>query len=232
MRSYLANECDILYECKVCRNLYRGFTEFTVHKRVFCEQKFSPLKHCNFNNVEFVDTDSTIIKKIKHDYLNDNNVDKKKVRDINRVLDKLAASKNANLTLTQHYNRAINKVENEKNSECTDILELNELTGSNKNAVYQTLKTSTSNNNSDEDVLNEEENIDSIKDEINELHNLFNNNCNVILDDDDKVVTNDEILDNHLATFAGIKNEPLSLTKTKKKYQCKLCKLKHTENVI
>lgn len=34
------NECDLIYECKVCRSLHRSLANFIAHKRVYC------MKHC------------------------------------------------------------------------------------------------------------------------------------------------------------------------------------------
>ncbi|XP_034256820.1 uncharacterized protein LOC117654344 [Thrips palmi] len=34
----LSHECDVVYECKVCRNLFRSLANFISHKRVYCTQ--------------------------------------------------------------------------------------------------------------------------------------------------------------------------------------------------
>ncbi|XP_026274501.1 uncharacterized protein LOC113203819 [Frankliniella occidentalis] len=34
----LSYECDVVYECKVCRNLFRSLANFISHKRVYCTQ--------------------------------------------------------------------------------------------------------------------------------------------------------------------------------------------------
>ena len=36
MKGLLLHECDIIFECRVCRNLFRGLPNFIAHKRVYC----------------------------------------------------------------------------------------------------------------------------------------------------------------------------------------------------
>lgn len=45
VRQLLAYECDLVYECKVCRNLFRSLANFVSHKRVYCREQFSDAKH-------------------------------------------------------------------------------------------------------------------------------------------------------------------------------------------
>ncbi|XP_054267472.1 uncharacterized protein LOC128989583 isoform X2 [Macrosteles quadrilineatus] len=37
----LSYDCDVVYECKVCRNLFRSLANFISHKRVYCTQRYS-----------------------------------------------------------------------------------------------------------------------------------------------------------------------------------------------
>lgn len=41
----MAYECDLVYECKVCRNLFRSLANFISHKRVYCKEQYSDTKH-------------------------------------------------------------------------------------------------------------------------------------------------------------------------------------------
>ncbi|XP_075238331.1 uncharacterized protein LOC142334293 isoform X2 [Lycorma delicatula] len=34
-------ECDVIYECRVCRNLFRSLANFISHKRVYCTRRFN-----------------------------------------------------------------------------------------------------------------------------------------------------------------------------------------------
>lgn len=40
VRSILAYECDLVYECRICRSLFRSLVNFISHKRVYCKEKF------------------------------------------------------------------------------------------------------------------------------------------------------------------------------------------------
>lgn len=44
MLHLLSYECDIVYECRVCRNMFRSLANFISHKRVYCRQRYSPSK--------------------------------------------------------------------------------------------------------------------------------------------------------------------------------------------
>ncbi|OWR41712.1 zinc finger protein 800 [Danaus plexippus plexippus] len=48
LKGLLSNECDLLYECKVCRNIFRSLANFISHKRVYCKEKFNPSEHGHF----------------------------------------------------------------------------------------------------------------------------------------------------------------------------------------
>ncbi|XP_015190350.1 PREDICTED: zinc finger protein 800 [Polistes dominula] len=41
VKAILAYECDIIYECRVCRSLFRSLVNFISHKRVYCKDKFN-----------------------------------------------------------------------------------------------------------------------------------------------------------------------------------------------
>ena len=51
VRDVLLNECDLIYECKVCFNLFRSLSNFISHKRTFCKNKSVTVTH-HFNNPE------------------------------------------------------------------------------------------------------------------------------------------------------------------------------------
>lgn len=46
LKSMMTRECDIIYECRVCRNLFRSLANMISHKRVYCKTSYSYTKHC------------------------------------------------------------------------------------------------------------------------------------------------------------------------------------------
>eukprot|EP00092_Neocalanus_flemingeri_P039851 GFUD01043402.1.p1 GENE.GFUD01043402.1~~GFUD01043402.1.p1 ORF type:complete len:648 (-),score=155.03 GFUD01043402.1:902-2845(-) len=45
VRSYLLNEVNIIYECKVCLNMFRSLANLTAHKRSYCIEHFEDVNH-------------------------------------------------------------------------------------------------------------------------------------------------------------------------------------------
>ncbi|XP_034941150.1 zinc finger protein 800 [Chelonus insularis] len=43
IKCILTYECDVIYECKICRSLFRSLLNFISHKRVYCPEKFNIL---------------------------------------------------------------------------------------------------------------------------------------------------------------------------------------------
>ncbi len=44
VRDVLENECDIIFECKLCRSMFRGLPNLLAHKRVYCTDSFKDEK--------------------------------------------------------------------------------------------------------------------------------------------------------------------------------------------
>lgn len=40
VKDLLSFECDIMYECRVCRSIFRSLANFLLHKRKYCTDKF------------------------------------------------------------------------------------------------------------------------------------------------------------------------------------------------
>jgi len=56
----LLNECDLIYECKVCFNLFRSISNFISHKRTFCKNKCQKVLH-HFNNPDQETADKLVV---------------------------------------------------------------------------------------------------------------------------------------------------------------------------
>lgn len=48
MRRVLERECDIIYECKVCRNIFRDVANLMTHKRLYCKAAFNSTRDFHF----------------------------------------------------------------------------------------------------------------------------------------------------------------------------------------
>lgn len=47
IKSILSYECDIIYECRICRSLFRSIVNLISHKREYCREKFNITLHRN-----------------------------------------------------------------------------------------------------------------------------------------------------------------------------------------
>ena len=45
IRNYLFHECNVIYECKVCFNMFRSLANFVIHKRSYCEKQYCDVVH-------------------------------------------------------------------------------------------------------------------------------------------------------------------------------------------
>ncbi|XP_045765483.1 uncharacterized protein LOC123867482 isoform X2 [Maniola jurtina] len=68
LKGLLSDECDLLYECKVCRNMFRSLANFLSHKRVYCKEKFNSSVHGHFLKETSVMNEVLKIKKLEESY--------------------------------------------------------------------------------------------------------------------------------------------------------------------
>ena len=40
IRELLLYECDVIFECRICRSIFRGLPNFLAHKRSYCMTRF------------------------------------------------------------------------------------------------------------------------------------------------------------------------------------------------
>ncbi|KAF2894530.1 hypothetical protein ILUMI_11658 [Ignelater luminosus] len=50
VRKYITYECDIMYECRVCRTIFRSLANFILHKRNYCRESYNRNDHTNCRN--------------------------------------------------------------------------------------------------------------------------------------------------------------------------------------
>ncbi|KAG5871156.1 hypothetical protein JTB14_020190 [Gonioctena quinquepunctata] len=49
VKNYITYECDIMYECRICKTIYRSLANFILHKRNYCREKFKSTNLINGN---------------------------------------------------------------------------------------------------------------------------------------------------------------------------------------
>ncbi|KAL7022126.1 hypothetical protein ACKWTF_012142 [Chironomus riparius] len=215
LKKLLSKECDLIYECKVCRNIFRSLTNFISHKRVYCRNTFNASDHFHFRNNGFLIQDVAAI--IEAEQKNNNNPiagvlpgSDDKSKDLSGVVEhilwKQHQSRCSNVTdvLKQinSTNRILSHHDNDSNSQQT--LLLNPVKESDI-AVYQSLQTDSNNSN--------------MEDEIKEVHNMLKNS-NSMLGPDGKIINQMNLNNEKVSSSTG----PLT---------CKVCNVQfETEKTL
>lgn len=190
----LANECDIIYECKACRNIFRSLANFISHKRTYCTTNFNSSQHFHFRQ-----NDQDIATIIEHsDVQSSSKETKEHVRDLGSIIDRLMRREQTSqvITLNDLYDQASQNLTQDEVIEKKQILQLDRMVNSDV-AVYQTLK---------------KEEGDSIKKEVNEIHDMFEN-VQTVLGPDGKVSGGTNI------------GKSLAMKTDSMRFSCKICKL-------
>lgn len=60
VRNLLLEECDLILECKVCRNLFRSLPNFVAHKRVYCTPSYEEHKKKETEPTD-IETEETVV---------------------------------------------------------------------------------------------------------------------------------------------------------------------------
>lgn len=45
VKSILSYECNVIYECRICKSFFRSIVNLISHKRMFCTEKFDNTLH-------------------------------------------------------------------------------------------------------------------------------------------------------------------------------------------
>lgn len=160
LRKLLSRECDLIYECKVCRNIFRSLTNFISHKRVYCRSSFNATDHFHFRDNGFQVQDiSTIIQAEQEINNNPNGAagmlpgTDEKSKDLSGIVERLLykqhQSRTSNLTDFYDQIQTARKVQHEESSSHT--LKLNRVNDSDI-AVYQSLQVDNENSNMKDEV--------------------------------------------------------------------------------
>lgn len=181
VRKLLSNECDIIYECKVCRNLFRSLANFISHKRVYCRATFCSTLQYDYNNdgKRFNQDISTIVQ-AEGDFIGTAKNGKNSDKDLSSIVERLIRREKASrlLKLSDFYEQVNNKLTQDELLQQRHVLHLDVVPESNV-AVYQTVKSP-------------DDGSDSIKAEVIEIQNI-SDQSRTVLGPDGKVVSPDDL---------------------------------------
>ncbi|XP_038220092.1 uncharacterized protein LOC119838296 [Zerene cesonia] len=168
LKELLTNECDLLYECKVCRNLFRSLMNFISHKRIYCKEKFNCTVHSHFTSVNSTANELLKIKKFEENYLeflkdksqepNENIEENDAIpmtKDLTTVIEKIVTSRGIQEDQLKEQEVILQKIPK------TSV------------AVYQNIK------------YNDSSNVDDMRTQVNELDTILSRQ-NAVLQSDGK----------------------------------------------
>lgn len=158
----LSNECDIIYECKVCRNLFRSLANFISHKRVYCKSTYCSSLQYDFHNdgKGFSQDISTIVQAEETFIGTAGKNGKNSEKDLSSIVERLIKREKASrlLKISDFYEQINSKLTQDELLQQRHVLHLDVVPESNV-AVYQTVK-------------NSKDDADNIKAEVIEIQNI------------------------------------------------------------
>lgn len=172
----LSNECDIVYECKMCRNLFRSLANFISHKRIYCKATYcSALKYDFHNDGKSFSQDISTIVQAEENFIETAKNGKTSEKDLSSIVERLIKREKASrlLKLSDFYEQINSKLTQDELLQQRHVLHLDVVPESNV-AVYQTVKSSKNEG-------------DSIKTEVIEIQKISDQN-HTILGPDGKIV--------------------------------------------
>uniref|UniRef100_A0A1A9WY53 C2H2-type domain-containing protein n=1 Tax=Glossina brevipalpis TaxID=37001 RepID=A0A1A9WY53_9MUSC len=201
VRRLLLQECSLIYECHVCRNLFRSLANFITHKRIYCRESLRTYYHSNPDH-----NSSVIIHTPNDKQRSDGWFVKSRSTGSSPLLTKSNAGNRDLSKIIERLKRTeINVPSDErplterKYSPASPVLQLEKVPTS-AQAVYQTLKFQAA---------------DSIKTEVNEVNHLLSGDA-AVLGPDGKAVNQFNL--NNQSTEHIVTEEKIKLT-------CELCKI-------
>ncbi|CAH0763727.1 unnamed protein product [Diatraea saccharalis] len=126
LKGLISNECDILYECKVCRNIFRSLANFISHKRIYCMEHFNSTLHGQFFKMNSTANEMMKIKRLEESYfktlkekekieivdINDADNRIPLTKDISAIIENIVKSKGVNENITDEPQLVLQKVPN------------------------------------------------------------------------------------------------------------------------
>ncbi|XP_057339111.1 zinc finger protein 800 [Microplitis mediator] len=93
IKCILTYECEVIYECKICRSLFRSLLNFISHKRIYCVEKFNIS-----NNKNVIDPQVMVVEKPVDSECKENHKVEKSSK--NPALDKKFSKKDLTSVIT------------------------------------------------------------------------------------------------------------------------------------
>ncbi|CAB3237989.1 unnamed protein product [Arctia plantaginis] len=167
LKDLLSKECDLLYECKVCRNLFRSLANFISHKRVYCKEKFNTNIHSQFVKSNSMVSEIMKIKRLEQGYQESlKESSKSENKDENDVDDRIPLSKD----LTTIIEKIANSKGSYENSCDEPQIALQKIPNSTV-AMFQNIETS------------KEMHMDDMRVQVKELDNILSRDTAVMQSD-------------------------------------------------
>nr|XP_031838126.1 LOW QUALITY PROTEIN: zinc finger protein 800-like [Nomia melanderi] len=156
VKSILAYECDLVYECRICRSLFRSLVNLISHKRIYCKEKFDVTSGKSSSN----NRDTICINK--------SNMPVPEACGNDRILRSQVSKEEEKKDLTTVVNMLQKK---QKESLHSNIERLClESVQSNSSVVYQTV----------EPVVSTQNHIDLMKTQLTEIKDMINERTAVL----------------------------------------------------
>ncbi|XP_033322319.2 zinc finger protein 800 isoform X1 [Megalopta genalis] len=161
IKSILAYECDLVYECRICRSLFRSLVNLISHKRIYCKEKFDVTfgrsSSDNHDSIFTIEPNTQILETTHQEGCGNDRILRSQVskeeqkKDLISVVNMLQKKQNESLhSNTEHL--------------CLEVVQ------SNSSAVYQTLKP----------VVSTQNHVDLMKAQVTELKDMINERTAVL----------------------------------------------------
>ncbi|XP_076234025.1 LOW QUALITY PROTEIN: uncharacterized protein LOC143178963 [Calliopsis andreniformis] len=161
VKSILAYECDLIYECRICRSLFRSLVNFISHKRIYCKKKFN----ITFAKNSLTDYDTTFASNLnvqKLEEIPEENSGNDRI--LRSQVDKEQPRKDLTAVVNMLQKKQIENLQTNTERLCLETVQ------SNSSAVYQTV----------EPVVSTQSYTDLMKTQVVELKDMINGQVGVL----------------------------------------------------
>ena len=140
VRNLLLEECDLILECKVCRNMFRGLPNLVAHKRVYCTETYKEFKSRE-NEEALMESEETVVVQpdAPNETVVDNNTSASQNKTSKSTVDKVVNRTFQGQSKTYNfYTKIAERMEAKKTQKPTSTVTLKTIP-SNPNAKVMTI---------------------------------------------------------------------------------------------